>query len=129
MKYLLEKDYLRTNGITFKENVWKSIIETRPGVSRFLALIVEKMTDQRMDKRFQTLEELIITLEEFQYKLMDSLERILRKNSDYIGVIECEDSYELNAKTGIVFDGQALTMLSHSAILDLSVSVMGRNSI
>ena len=129
MKYLLEKDYLRANGITFKENVRKSIIETRPGVSHLLALIVEKMTDQRMDKRFQTLEELIITLEEFQYKLMDSPERILRKNSDYIGVIECEDSYELNAKTGIVFDGQALTMLSHSAILDLSVSVMGRNSI
>ena len=87
------------------------------------------MTDQRIDKRFQTLEELIITLEEFQYKLMDSPELILRKNSDYIGVIECEDSYELNAKTGIVFDGQPLTMLSHSAILDLSVSVMGRNSI
>ena len=129
MKYLLEKDYLRANGITFKENVRKSIIETRPGVSHLLALIVEKMTDQRMDKRFQTLEELIITLEEFQYKLMDSPERILRKNSDYIGVIECEDSYELNAKTGIVFDGQPLTMLSHSAILDLSVSVMGRNSI
>ena len=81
-----------------------------------------------MDKRFQTLEELILMLEESQYKLADSPERILCKNSDYIGDIEWEDSYELNAKTGIVFDGQALTMLSHSAILDLSVSVIERNS-
>src|SRR5699024_4114020 len=40
MKYLLEKDFLRLRGISFKDNISKSVLDTTPKVSYILALIV-----------------------------------------------------------------------------------------
>lgn len=94
MKYLLEKDFLRLCGITFKDNISKSVLDTTPRVNYILALIVQKIIDERIENRFQSLEELIATLEEFQEENSDSPQLILRKNYYY-----------------------------HSAVLNLSVSV------
>lgn len=91
MKYLLEKDFLRLRGISFKDNISKSVLDTTPKVSYILALIVEKMIDPRVERRFQSLEELIVTLEEFQEKNTDSPRLILKKNYYYKDDLTAEE--------------------------------------
>lgn len=120
MKYLLEKEYLRANSITFKENIGKGILESVPQVSHILALIVERMIDERIDKRFQTIEELIITLEEFSKRLNKPAEMILRKNEDYIALAKYGEG---NKKSGVVFTADPLPQLAYSAVLNLSLSI------
>lgn len=151
MKYLLEKDFLRIRGITFKENIAKSVLATVPKVSNILALIVEKMIDARTENRFQSLEELIVTLEEFQQKTADLPQLILRKNYYYKDNLTIQEKMrELFETTS--FGSRKLTsftddrdrrlheelrklfeekqskavseVLHHSAVLDLSITVV-----
>lgn len=115
MKYLLEKDSLMSCGTTFKDNISKGVLETRPGVSYFLAMIVDKMMDSRIEKRFQTLDELIATLEEFQKDKHDLSQSITKANNNAISISE-KNQYRTESISN------RTEILSHTALLDLSVS-------
>lgn len=84
MKYLLIKEELSRRGISFKNimNIedWKWFFcEMDP----ILALIIDKMTDEREDKRFSTIDELIEVLEKIRKKDEKCLESIILRNKKY----------------------------------------------
>lgn len=107
MKYLLIKEELSRRGISFKNimNIedWKWFFcEMDP----ILALIIDKMTDEREDKRFSTIDELIEVLEKIRKKDEKCLESIILRNKKYRNTNE--DDFQMPM----------------SAVLQLSVSVM-----
>ena len=107
MKYLLIKEDLSRWGVSFKKimNIkdWKSFFcEMDP----ILALIIDKMTDEREDKRFSTIDELIQVLEKIRKKDEKCLESIILRNKKYRNTNE--DDFQMPI----------------SAVLQLSVSVM-----
>lgn len=150
MKYLLEKDFLRLRGITFKENIGKSVMKTTPKVSYILSLIVDKMIAPQIEARFQSLDEVIATLEEYKETITEAPKLILKKNYYYHDDLSVQEKlaalFETTSfKSGKItsfarfdeerlielqklFDGESIPReeLHHSAVLDLSVSGIGK---
>lgn len=130
MKYLVVKDKLREAGITFSSVYSRSVMELNPNTSHILAFIINKMTEERMEYRFQSLEELIAMLEEYQQKQSARVEMILNKNQYYKDSMEIQRFIEAeDDSTTIGINEMEETvyphMMEHTALLDLSVSLEG----